>query len=72
MEQPTWSALDSYYHANLKMSRFFQADEQTLFDNETEYFGSYIHKNPQDIVCSQNLFMKDSRVSDIFPKLGKG
>ena len=54
------------------MSRFFQADEQTLFDNETEYFGSYIHKNPQDIVCSQNLFMKDSRVSDIFPKLGKG
>ena len=52
MEQPTWSALDSYYHANLKMSRFFQADEQTLFDNETEYFGSYIHKNPQDIACS--------------------
>ena len=69
MAQPTWSALDSYYHANLKISRFFQADEQTLFDNETEYFGSYIQKNHQDIVRLQNLFMKDSRISD---KLGKG
>ena len=33
---------DSYNHANLKRTRFFQGDEQTLFDNDTENFLNYI------------------------------